>query len=597
MDNHAAQTSLRPYIKTMVRVLSRRLLWAAGLLLLLGMTEGMGLLMLVPLLSLVGLDTQHGSLGHIGQFVSSVFSIFGTRPTLFPVLIVFVAVTAIRAWLQRVQTVTSQTLTYELTAYLRQRLYRAITYANWLFLSRSRSSDFIHVLTAEVDRVGGATYHLLHLAVSSLLTLVYILVALKLSVLMTGLVFLCGGALMVLLRGKIRIARTIGEDLGNATSTMYSAVSDYVGGMKSAKSFSAEDRSIALFDRITEQVRQLYTRAVDNQTQAQFLFQVGSVVILGIIVYVSVAVVAVPAAQLLLLLFLFARIVPRLSNLQQGYQSFLNLFPAFERVAAMQARCEAAKESPSPAGARIRCRPQIEFRNVSFSYGDGDAVTDLNLTIPAGKTTALVGPSGAGKSTVVDLAIGLISPSSGTMFIDGHSVEPSRLMHWRADIGYVPQDTFLFHDTIQQNLLWACPEATDDELWEALRLAAADEFVSQLPHGLDTLVGDRGVRLSGGERQRIALARALLRKPALLVFDEATSNLDRENEARILQAVSELHGSVTILIVSHRPSTVRDADVTYVLDKGRLVRSEAREPRPTPRSRVRHPVQPPDASA
>jgi ATP-binding cassette subfamily C protein len=200
-------------------------------------------------------------------------------------------------------------------------------------------------------------------------------------------------------------------------------------------------------------------------------------------------------------------------------------------------------------------------------------ITDLNLTIPVGKTTAVIGPSGSGKSTVVDLATGLILPKSGSVFIDACPLEPSQVRLWRTHIGYVPQDTFLFHDSIRQNLLWARPDATEEDIQEALRLAAADEFVARLPHGLDTVVGDRGVRLSGGERQRIALARALLRKPSLLVLDEATSNIDSDSENRILNAVHELHGSITILIISHRLSTVRDADMIYVLESGRLVES------------------------
>jgi ATP-binding cassette, subfamily C, bacterial len=137
----------------------------------------------------------------------------------------------------------------------------------------------------------------------------------------------------------------------------------------------------------------------------------------------------------------------------------------------------------------------------------------------------------------------------------------------------VPQDTFLFHDTVRENLLWARPDAGDGEIRQALRLAAAEDFVSRLPEGMNTVLGDRGVRLSGGERQRLALARALLRKPSLLILDEATSNLDSENERRIQEAIEELHGSMTILIITHRLFTTRSADDIYVLEEGRLVES------------------------
>jgi ATP-binding cassette subfamily C protein len=163
-------------------------------------------------------------------------------------------------------------------------------------------------------------------------------------------------------------------------------------------------------------------------------------------------------------------------------------------------------------------------------------------------------------------------PSGGRVLVDGVPLEAAGMASWRAQVGYVPQDTFLFHDSIRNNLLWAAPGVADEALWRALDAAAAD-FVRRLPRGLDTTVGDRGALLSGGERQRLALARALLRQPKLLVLDEATSALDSENEQLIQHAVDELHGRVAVLVIAHRLSTVRSADAIYVLDQGRVVES------------------------
>ena len=185
------------------------------------------------------------------------------------------------------------------------------------------------------------------------------------------------------------------------------------------------------------------------------------------------------------------------------------------------------------------------------------ALADLNLTIEAGSTTAIVGVSGAGKSTLADLVLGLLRPDRGRVLIDDVALDPAHLPAWREQIGYVAQDTFLFHDTVRANMRWACPEATDADILEAFRQAAADRFVAALPQGLDTVLGDRGMRLSGGERQRLALARALLRKPSLLILDEATSALDSDNERLILQSIQALHGRVAIVIISHRLSTLR----------------------------------------
>ena len=192
---------------------------------------------------------------------------------------------------------------------------------------------------------------------------------------------------------------------------------------------------------------------------------------------------------------------------------------------------------------------------------------DLSLTIAAGKVTAIVGSSGAGKSTVADLVNGLLSPGTGRVLIDGAELTPQAARAWRRHVGYVAQDTVLFHDTVRANLRWANPDASEQEMRESLSLAAA-EFVFELPQGLDTTVGDRGMLLSHGQRQRIALARALLRRPGLLILDEATSSLDFDNEKRILDAIEQLKGRATVLLIAHRVSAIQRADMIYVIENG-----------------------------
>jgi ATP-binding cassette subfamily C protein len=196
---------------------------------------------------------------------------------------------------------------------------------------------------------------------------------------------------------------------------------------------------------------------------------------------------------------------------------------------------------------------------------------NVDLFLPAFKTTVILGPSGGGKSTLADLLIGLLRPDEGSILVDGKKLGGDMLHDWRKSVGYVPQESLLFHDTLRANLLWARPEARDEDLWTALRLAAADEFVRRFPEGLDTMVGDRGIRISGGERQRISLARALLRRPTLLLLDEATSQLDQENERRILEALDALRGTMTIVFISHRLSALRCADLVVRIEAGRVI--------------------------
>ncbi|MFQ5829304.1 MAG: ABC transporter ATP-binding protein [Candidatus Methylomirabilia bacterium] len=565
--------ALLPYLSALAGIMGSKAVLALGVMVSLSLTEGAGVLLLVPLLQLVGLEVGQGALGRIAQVLSSVFAAFGVRPTLITVLGLFVLVISARGLLQRWQTTLSLALQHEVSKSLRQRLYRAIANSNWLFFSRSRASDFTHVLTTEVERVGDATSQLLHLFATALVALAYVGLAVGLSPVMTGLVFACAAGLMLVLRGKTEAARAAGEALTEAMQHLYGAVTEHLGAMKTAKSYGAEERHAGIFARLTERVRRINTRAVRSQAEAQYWFDSGSVLLLSFILYVAFEILALPTATGLVLLFLFARLMPRFSALLGGYQEFVNLLPAFDSVMSMQARCEAAAEPRVDRVEPCALREAIRLERVSFVYDRTPAVRDIQLALHAGQTTAIVGPSGAGKSTVADLIIGLLSPTEGRVLVDGTPLGPERMRAWRDRIGYVAQESFLFHDTIRANLLWARPQATEQEVLHALRLAAAEEFVGKLPDGLGTVVGDRGVRLSGGERQRLALARALLRKPSLLILDEATSALDSENERRIQQAIQVLHGEMTIVVISHRLSTVRWADLIYVLEDGRLVES------------------------
>ncbi len=567
---------LRSYVGALVDVASWKLAFVSLLTVCVSITEGVGLLLLVPLLQVVGLDVGRGTVGQIAGFITSIFDAVGARPTLILVLGLYVLVISARAFASSRQTTAVSALVHGFKAHLRQRLYRAIVNTDWLFFSRSRSSDFTHALTIELDRVGRATAQLLRLIAEAAVAAVYILVAVFLSPSASALAFVSAAGLMLLLRRKVHATRASGKEASRATKGLYAAVNEQLSGTKTVKSYGAEERNVAIFSRFTERIARIYIDASRHGAEAARWLNIGSVLVLSFIVYVSIEILATPASALLLLLYLFAMITRMLSRLQIHYHAFVTDSPAFTTVTEMQARCEAAAE-PEPARSEgIELREAMRLEGVSFAYQDSGeplVISDLDLTIQAGKTTAIVGPSGAGKSTIADLVMGLIQPDEGRVLVDERPLRAEQRRAWRSTISYVPQDTFLFHDTVRQNLLWARPDARDGEIREALRLAAAEDFVSRLPEGMETVLGDRGVRLSGGERQRLALARALLRKPSLLILDEATSNLDSENERRIQSAIEELHGSMTILIITHRLFTIRSADIIYVLEQGRLVES------------------------
>jgi len=263
--------------------------------------------------------------------------------------------------------------------------------------------------------------------------------------------------------------------------------------------------------------------------------------------------------------------MPILAALLQGNISISNFLPSFEQLASLR---QSAAQVEEVEGLRLFSYLQdgIKLKDIDFTYkGRVKTLTNINLSIRKGQMVALIGESGSGKSTVTDLILGLQVPDSGLVLLDGVPLGQWKQNSFRERIGYVPQDPLLFHTSIRNNLLWSYEQGSEKELWEALRLANAAGFVNELPEGIDTFVGDRGVRLSGGQRQRIALARALLRKPDLLILDEATSALDSESEQLIQNSIEQVAQHTTILVVAHRMSTVAKADHVYVLRQGSIV--------------------------
>jgi ATP-binding cassette subfamily C protein len=217
---------------------------------------------------------------------------------------------------------------------------------------------------------------------------------------------------------------------------------------------------------------------------------------------------------------------------------------------------------------------EIRIDQVSFAYGDKWILRNTSLTFPVGMITAIIGPSGSGKTTVVDLMTGLLRPQQGEVWIDDLPLANVNMRHWRRMIGYIPQETFLLHDSIFNNVTLGDTALDEEAALTALRAAGAWEFVKAMPQGMHSMVGERGGKLSGGQRQRIAIARALVNKPELLILDEATSALDPEAESAICDTLQQLRGKLTILVISHQPSLLTIADHAYRVHEGEALAVE-----------------------
>jgi ATP-binding cassette subfamily C protein len=562
------------FVRALMRSARWRFWWTLGLIVMLPLTEGAGLALLLPTLETAGLNLHNqGQAGHLASLVWRGLAAVGAHPGFLALLVLYVLVIGLRTVLERNRSVSVWILQQHFEDEMRQRLYRAIAGANWLFITRSRLADFTHALTAELSRVAECVSSWNMIAGDVVLGSIYLVVALVLSPPMTLMVLMAGALLALAMRGKTRRIERHGADLARITNLLYAATDEHLQSLKTARAYGATDRNDAIFSDISRRIAATNVATAREQVAVGGWFEIGAASILVPLLYVSVRVVKVPPAELLLLLLMYMRVMPRIQSVHSYYRNFINALPSYANVVALEARCRAAAEPPPSAIAPPVFRSEIRFEDLSFKYSSeaGPALREVSLAIPAGRITAIVGPSGAGKSTVADLVMGLFPPDAGRIAIDGTPLTPGMARAWRERIGYVATETALFHLSVRENLLWAHPGASEVEMLEALRLAAADEFVRALPQGIDTVLGERGATLSQGERQRIALARAILRRPALLILDEATNSLDYDNEARVFGAIEALRGEVTVLMIAHRLSAIRWADLIYVLEDGRVV--------------------------
>ena len=274
------------------------------------------------------------------------------------------------------------------------------------------------------------------------------------------------------------------------------------------------------------------------------------------------------------------RLLPSVGKINEHLSAVLYARPSLDLIYGDLTEIDKEDVARQPADENWRFRDKLEIRNVTYAYPDGEVnvIEHADFTIKRGTTTAFIGASGAGKSTMVDILLGLLPPQYGKIYADGMNIYKN-LATWQKEIGYIPQTIYLSDDTIRNNVAFGVEEAQIDEeaVIRALQQAQIYDFTESLPNGMDTYVGDRGVRLSGGQRQRIGIARALYHDPEVLVLDEATSALDNDTESAVMEAIDRLHGHKTLLIIAHRLTTIRNADVIYEVGNGSVTYKDKQE--------------------
>ncbi|HEY9853718.1 MAG TPA: ABC transporter ATP-binding protein [Leptolyngbyaceae cyanobacterium] len=481
-----------------------------------------------------------------------------------------------------VSTLVSSSLLRTLTSDLREEGLRLLLEVDLDFYSKMKVGDLINRLGGEIGRAAGTVGTLIKIIINAITILVFVCLLLAISWQLTIVTTVLLAVVGLINQYSINRSRYFGKQLSEMSKSYSIRVLEILSGIRLVKSTGNEEKEyIKLRKLIRDREQadfqsQVNSAAIGPISEVTGIVVIMAIVILGRLFFIN-QIDSLSTVLLTYLLVLF-RLLPYISQLNNARGSLANTSASVD-IANEFLRRDNKPFMKNGSLTYKELREGIRFYKLSFRYPNHDnwVLQDVDLYLPRGTTLALVGGSGAGKSTLADLLPRFYDPDSGCITIDDKDLRDFNIASIRSCMGIVSQDTFLFNDSIRNNIAYGRSNATDEEVIAAAKRANAYEFIEKLPQGFNTLIGDRGVLLSGGQRQRLAIARALLQDPDILILDEATSALDTVSERLVQSAIEELSRDRTTLVIAHRLSTVQKAHQIAVLDKGRVVETGTHE--------------------
>lgn len=552
-DGGSATSALAALIRDYREFAWQRLWLALALMLLGALAEGFGLLMIVPLAA-IAIGDASGAAGRILPWLSAI----PADQRFAAALALFLIAMAARSLLLWARDVEAARLLSGYEAALKLRCAATLAGRGWSFAARVGQAGMQSLLLTDVPRVTQAVNSLQQIVITSAMLLVQLtltaLIAPKLTA--VAVVILAAGALAM--RRSVRRSAHSGMVIVDRLEASAGSGFRLHAGLKAALAQGTTAAFLDEYETSLGVVRGHGLQFVRDLSRSRQLSALGAAGAAALLLFLGVQVLAVPFPVLIASLALFARMAGPAQGLQNGLQEAAGYAPAFGAVRRKLGGLEA--QAPPARSETLLDWQSLSLERVRYEHQPGLGLTCASLTVARGEWVGIGGASGAGKTTLLDLVAGLLAPQQGAILADGQSLHGETLDRWRQGIAYAGQDGALFNDSVKGNLLCEGARAGDQQLWQALDMVGLAERVRAFPAGLEENVGDRGSQLSGGERQRLVIARALLRRPSMLILDEATAALDAAAETALLQRVKTLEPRPAALIVAHRESTLASCD-------------------------------------
>lgn len=534
-----------------------------------GLMDGLGMSMLLSMLSLATRTSDRApSLPE--QFVLRLTEYFSITPTAPVLLTLATLLIAMKAALSLVANRQIGFTVANIATDLRLSLIRSVLSARWAHYLQQSVGRLSNAVANEAQRAAEAFQCSAETAALLINGLIFLGIALSISWQAGLATAIAGAVLLTLMQALVRTSRQAGRQQTHLLKSLLTVMGGQLSAAKALKAMGREDHVDALLSDQTRALRKALRRQVVSKEAMAALQEPLLAILVGAGFFLSLYALKMPLAEVLVMVFLLARTVSYLSKAQRAYQQVVVRESAYWSI--IDAIATANEQVERRGGEKsVALTDGVRFDDVSFAHGQNRAIVEHgSFVLPAQQLTVIVGPSGAGKTTLLDLIVGLLQPTGGRILVDGVPLSELDLRQWRRQIGYVPQESVMVNESVAYNVTLGETDLSEEQIRNALRAADALDFVDAMPEGLQTRVGEGGSRLSGGQRQRLSIARALVHEPRLLILDEATSHLDPEAQAVVIETVRHLKGRLTILAVAHQDLLIQAADHVYRLADGQL---------------------------